>query len=208
MRLYRPWIFAPVLYPGAIFRIRTEEKILLLTFDDGPDPCVTPEVLEIIEKHKIKAVFFCNGSASADYPELITRIKSGGHVIGNHGFRHLNGFLTPSTEYIKNTEQADELTSAVLFRPPYGKMRPSQYNKIRKKYRIMMWDLMTYDFDNSLGKVAALELIKKKIRPGSIIVLHDKKGSIVTGYLDDFIRYCVSEGYGFIIPALNGEQAE
>lgn len=208
MRLYRPWIFAPVFYPGAIFRIKTEEKILSLTFDDGPDPYVTPAVLEIIENHKIRAIFFCSGSTSADHPELMARIKSGGHVIGNHGFRHLNGFLTAPEEYIRNIESADGLTSAVLFRPPYGKISPSQYCKIRKKYRVMLWDLMAYDFDNRPGRENALSVMKKKIRPGSIIVLHDKKGSSVTEYLDEFIRYCFSKGYRFVIPSITGEQAD
>lgn len=208
MRLHRPWFLTPYLYRGAIFRIKTTEKILSLTFDDGPDPSSTTAVLEILERYNIRAIFFCCGRAAADYPELMARTKSGGHIIGNHGFIHIDGFLTSVPNYVENIKLAEKLTSAVLFRPPYGRLRPAQYRKIRTSYRVVMWDLMAYDFDRRAGREEVLNLLKKRIRKGSIIVLHDKQGSTVTGFLEDLIRYCLAEGYRFVIPSFIGEEAD
>jgi peptidoglycan/xylan/chitin deacetylase (PgdA/CDA1 family) len=200
MRLFRPSLFTVRLFPEALFREKTTEKVLYLTFDDGPDIKSTNLLLDILEKHKTIAVFFCSGKAASQNRNLIERIKSGGHLIGNHGYAHLNGFLTSKHKYLEDMERAGEFTSVTLFRPPYGRLRLSQYRAIIKKYRIIMWDIMPYDFDKRFGGVRSLAILKKMIRPGSVIVLHDKPESSANEFLEEFILFALREGYTFDIP--------
>jgi peptidoglycan/xylan/chitin deacetylase (PgdA/CDA1 family) len=208
MRLIRPWFFAAYFLPAACFRIKTTEKVLCLTFDDGPDPDSTLPLLNIIEKFNIRAVFFCSGNSAMKYPEIVLKIKSGGHIIGNHCFNHLDGYKTSTKRYIENVMAADPFTSDKLFRPPYGRLRPLQYRKLTKTYKIIMWDLLAYDFDKSLGKEKSMNIMKKKIRKGSIIVFHDKPDSTVHEFLEEFIIYCLSQGYRFDLPAFLHEPAD
>jgi peptidoglycan-N-acetylglucosamine deacetylase len=200
MRLFRPGFIAACLYPEAIFRIKTTEKLLYMTFDDGPNPDSTPQLLDILDQYNIKAVFFCDGRAAEKYPYLINQISSKGHVIGNHGYNHLNGWKTSTEKYTADIEKAAPTTSGSLFRPPYGRLRFGQYRKLKKKYRIVFWDIMPYDFDTSFGSENSLKILKSKIRPGSVIVLHDNPNSAANSILKEFIAYAVDEGYRFEIP--------
>ena len=200
MRFFRPWFFCVQLYPEAVFRIKTIEKILCLTFDDGPDPLSTVTLLEILDKFSIKALFFCDGRKAFKYRELISLIKSAGHIIGNHGYNHPDGLFTSGKKYLEDIKLADSLTSDKLFRPPYGRMRRGQYLKIRTDYRIIMWDLMPYDFDKKFGSERSLEILKKKIRPGSVIVLHDTSAGTTLEFIEDFISYSITAGYRFDLP--------
>jgi peptidoglycan/xylan/chitin deacetylase (PgdA/CDA1 family) len=186
------------LYPEAIFRIKTNEKHLLLTFDDGPDPASTPLILEILSKYHVRAIFFFTGLKAERYPDLTEKLRSAGHIIGNHGYSHLSGWKTSKSNYIADVERADGLTSPDLFRPPYGSLTRGQYKSLKEKYKIIFWDLMPYDFDTSFSARNALSILKEKIRPGSIIVLHDSPLSYGPGLLDEFIGYAMSEGYGFV----------
>ncbi len=197
MRLFRPGFFACCLYPGAIFRIKTTEKLLCLTFDDGPNPDSTPQLLDILDQHQIKAVFFCDGRAAEKYPDLINQISSKGHIIGNHSYNHLNGWKTSTEKYVDDIDKAAALTSGSLFRPPYGRLRFEQYRKLKKKYKIVFWDLMPYDFDDSFGAENSLKILKSKIRPGSVIVLHDNPNSVAIKILEEFLTFAVKEGYRF-----------
>lgn len=203
MRLFRPCFFAEWLFPDALFRIKTKGRVLWLTFDDGPDPDSTPKILDILEKHDIKSIFFCNGSAVEKYPGLVELIKAKGHLIGNHGYRHLNGWKTSTSRYIENVNRADTHTSSVFFRPPYGRLRLSQYLKLRKKYKIVFWDLMPYDFDKSFGSDKSLKILIEKLRSGSIIVLHDRPDSTLIKDLGIFIKVAQSQGYTFTIPDIS-----
>jgi peptidoglycan-N-acetylglucosamine deacetylase len=196
MRLIRPGILAGCLYPDALFRVKTTEKILYLTFDDGPDPHSTPYLLDILEKNSIHAFFFCTGSAASDYPDLTGLIRSKGHSIGNHGYNHLNGWRTGTTEYVADVEKASAITSGNIFRPPYGKISLSQ-KKLLKKYKLVFWDLMAYDFDKTFGPEKTLNTLKRKIRPGSIIVLHDTYDSCANTIIQEFLDYASEEGYRF-----------
>lgn len=200
MRLFRPSAISSWIYPDAIFRIRTTEKILYLTFDDGPDPDSTSQLLDILGRYKIKALFFCDGRAAEEYPDLIDKIKSNGHLIGNHGYNHLNGWLTKLKDYIADTEKAASYTSDSIFRPPYGRLRPDQYRKLNETYKIFFWDLMPYDFDTRLGSNISFNILKRKMRKGSIIVLHDKPQSSAITILGKFIDYSLSCGYRFDLP--------
>lgn len=202
MRVFRPCFIARWFYKDALFRIKTSEKILCLTFDDGPDPDSTPQLLDILHKYNIKALFFCNGSAAERYPDLIERITSGSHIIGNHGYLHLNGWGTSLSRYITNVSSAAKLTSPGIFRPSFGHLRFCQYKKLREVYKIVFWDIMAYDFDRSFGGSNSLRVLKKKMRPGSIIVLHDTKNSTLQDFLEEFINYSISKGFRFILPQL------
>ncbi len=197
MRLFRPCFFARWFYPDAIFRIKTTEKVLWLTFDDGPDPVSTPVILDILGKHKVKALFFCSGSAAEKHPDLIELIKSQGHLIGNHGYSHLNGWRTATVNYLTDISRAASETSSSCFRAPFGRLSLSQYWKLKGKYKIIFWDVMPYDFDSSFGHKNTLQILKKKMRSGSIIVLHDTSKSTATLILDDFIRFSINKGYRF-----------
>lgn len=185
------------LYPGTVFRIRTPLKVLFLTFDDGPDPVSTPVILRLLEKHKIKAVFFCNGSKAEKYPELMARIGELGHSTGNHTYSHSNGWRTSLKDYIEDVSKADKYTSADLFRPPYGHLTPAQFRVLKKKYRIVFWDLMPYDFDKSFGSENVIRILKKDIRPGSVIVLHDNPDSKALEILDEFLTFAKEMNYAF-----------
>lgn len=199
MRLFRPGFFVCWLYPEAIFRIKTTEKLLCLTFDDGPNPDSTPQILDILDLYNIKAMFFCDGKAAEKYPDLINQIISKGHVIGNHGYNHLNGWKTSTEKYIADIEKAAAYTSGSLFRPPYGRLRFWQYCKLKRKYKIVFWDIMPYDFDASFGNEKSLQVLKYKIRPGSVILLHDNPNSAAIKILVEFLAFAVDEGYSFEI---------
>ena len=197
MKFFRPWFFQKYFYPDVIYRVRTNEKILYLTFDDGPGPGSTKILLSILEKYGIKSMFFCSGKKVEKYGYLVKLIKDQGHLIGNHGYNHLNGWLTPTKEYIKDIITASKLTPDKIFRPPYGRLRWGQYKRLRKTFRLVFWDLMPYDFDKSFGGASSLRILKSKIRPGSIIVLHDTSSSSCNKILEDFIIYALKSGYGF-----------
>jgi peptidoglycan-N-acetylglucosamine deacetylase len=200
MRLFRPWFLASRIFPEAFFRKDTTEKIIYLTFDDGPDEVSTPLLLDLLSVHNIKALFFCTGRAASQNPDLVNRIKSRGHVIGNHGYSHLNGLYTSKQKYIDDVTMAAEYTSGDLFRPPYGMLRPSQYRELKKSFRIFFWDIMPFDFDRRFGSERSLSVLKRLLRPGSVIVLHDTRNSTVNEFLEDFILYATGEGYVFRLP--------
>jgi peptidoglycan-N-acetylglucosamine deacetylase len=199
MRLFMPGLIASWLFPGAIFRVKTDQKVLYLTFDDGPDPVSTAAILDILEKFKIRATFFCCGSQAEKYPDLIELIKIGGNSIGNHGSEHPDGWKTPDHEYISDIAKADKSTSSIIFRPPYGHIKLKQFRKLRQKYRIFFWDIMPYDFDRRVGGRKSLQILKTRIRRGSIIVLHDNPDSTFPEFLEEFIVYAIQEGYRFDI---------
>jgi peptidoglycan-N-acetylglucosamine deacetylase len=200
MRLFKPCFIARWLYPDAIFRIKTTEKLLYLTFDDGPSPDSTPQLLDILDKHSVKALFFCNGKAAEKYPDLITLMISKGHVIGNHGYNHPDGWKTTWKKYAGDVKHAAHFISSFLFRPPYGRIRIKQYRKVSETYKIVLWDLMPYDFDTSFGSANSLRILKNKIRPGSIIVLHDTPDSCAHKLLDEYITFSISSGFRFGLP--------
>lgn len=206
MRFIRPGFIAQLLYPGAFFRISSVERVLCLTFDDGPDPESTGRFLQILGKLGVKAIFFCSGNSALTHPELMQQIRSDGHVIGNHGYFHIDGFKTSRNEYCNNVNAAAAITSSQLFRPPYGRLRLSQYRTLRNDYLIFLWDIMAYDFDPALSPSDSLSLLKRHIRPGSVIVLHDKPSSSALEYLEEFIIFCNKNGYRFEIPLLPNRQ--
>lgn len=197
MRLFRPGFTAYCLYPEAVFRVKTNDRVLYLTFDDGPDPLSTPPLLDILKRNDVRAVFFCNGEKAEKHSELIKMINESGHIIGNHTYSHFDGWRTGSQVYINNVLRASPFTSGRLFRPPYGHLKLNQYKYLKKDFRIIFWDIMPYDFDAEFGAENSLKVLKDKIRPGSVIVLHDKPTSIAIQFLQEFIVYSKQTGYEF-----------
>lgn len=156
------------------------ENKIYLTFDDGPTPEITEWTLQQLKKYNAKATFFCIGDNIKKYPEIFKKVIEEGHSIGNHTFNHLNGWKTSKKDYLENTKKCQSeissLKSAIcnLFRPPYGKIKPSQSKELRKLgYKIIMWDIISYDFDATISKEKCLENILKNVKSGSIIVFHD-----------------------------------
>jgi peptidoglycan/xylan/chitin deacetylase (PgdA/CDA1 family) len=200
MRLYRPCFLAVRFFSEALFREKTDEKVLYLTFDDGPDLLSTLSILKILAKHTVRAVFFCSGKAASENPDLVLKIRSEVHIVGNHGYNHLDGLFSSKRKYLDDIKEASLFTSDSILRPPYGRLRIGQYRELKKFYRIIMWDVMPFDFDRKLGSNRSLSILKKLVRPGSVIVLHDTPGSTVHKFLEAFIQFAIGEGYRFDIP--------
>ena len=177
------------------------EKAVYLTFDDGPIPEATPFILDTWREHGIKATFFMVGDNVRKYPELFERIKAEGHQVGNHTFNHLGAFKHWTLTYIMNTKKANDLIGAHLFRPPHGLMRWSEYYWLRKKYKIVMWDLVTRDYSKWLTAEEVLDNVKRYARNGSIITFHDSLKSIekLRTALPASIQWLKQEGYAFKI---------
>lgn len=171
------------LYPERIWAFTTATNTVYLTFDDGPIPEITPWVLDELKKHEAKATFFCIGENIQKHPDIFQRILSEGHSVGNHTFNHLNGWKTPTSEYVENVEKAGvEMLdfqnyrdrNSELFRPPYGKITSNQARILQEKgFKIVMWDIISYDFDSTISEEKCLQNVLKNIKSGSIIVFHD-----------------------------------
>ncbi len=161
------------LLPGYVWRIPTSEKVLYLTFDDGPIPEVTPWVLDELASHDAKATFFCIGRNSAAHPDILARIRSEGHGLGNHTWDHPRGRTTPLPAYLENVRRAQEWTNTPAFRPPYGSLTRSQAKVIRRSHRIVLWDVLSRDYDTRLDGAYCSRSVIRHARPGSIVVFHD-----------------------------------
>ncbi|MCD6111768.1 MAG: polysaccharide deacetylase family protein [Bacteroidales bacterium] len=156
-----------------VWKINTEEKKIFLTFDDGPVPEITPKVLKILKDFNVKATFFCVGDNVRKYPEVFNQIIESGHAVGNHTFNHLNSWKTPSKLYLENIKKNEEYFSTNLFRPPYGKLRPYIFKKLKEDYKIILWTILSGDFDNKISNLKCLNNVIDNATNGSIIVFHD-----------------------------------
>lgn len=187
------------LYPKALWRINPEEKVVYLTFDDGPIPEVTPWVLRLLDRYNIKATFFMVGDNVHKFPEEYRMVVEGGHRIGNHTFNHLQGLYTSTQKYIENVDRADAFLHSNLFRPPHGIIRRSQYKELSKRYKIVMWDLVTRDYSFRLYGEDVLANVKRYVRNGSIITFHDslRSYSNLKYALPRSIDWLLEQGYTF-----------
>ena len=148
-------------------------KIIYLTLDDGPVPEITPVVLGLLNERKIKATFFCAGSDVKKYPDLFEEVCNAGHAIGNHTYHHLNGWKTPTAEYVNDVMRCNEFFKTSLFRPPYGKFTLSQYFLLRKQFRFILWSALSGDYNQRISKEQCLRNVINYTKPGSIVVFHD-----------------------------------
>ena len=149
-----------------------------ITFDDGPNPIATPFVLEQLEHYNAKATFFCVGNNVQKYQGIYNSILEQGHSTGNHTFDHLNGWKTESSQYVSNIEKAGKLIGSKLLRPPYGRIKYSQIRKLRKSnkgWKLVMWNLLSADFDNQISPENCLENVLNNIKPGAIVIFHDSQ---------------------------------
>lgn len=185
------------LFRDLIWRIPTNEKTVYLTFDDGPTPGVTDFVLDEMKKHNAKATFFCIGKNVAKHPELFQRIVEEGHAVGNHTMNHLNGWKTDNELYLQDVKLCDDLIKSNLFRPPYGKIKRSQISSLKSQFRIVMWDVMCGDFDEKISAEKCLSRMKKNIRSGSIVVMHDSKQAAekLKDFLSELLKFLQDENY-------------
>jgi len=187
-------------YRSALFCLNINRPALCLTFDDGPHPDSTPEILKILEKYSVRALFFCTGKNAELHPEIIKNIRNCGHITGNHSFSHLDGFCTTTEKYLEDVEKAAGFTSSSLFRPPYGRLRWRQYANLKMKYTVVLWDLMAEDYDPESTGDDITEKILRKIRPGSVIIFHDKPECLAKNCLESFIKGAFRLGYTFVLP--------
>lgn len=165
--------FIQNLFPNFTWRIPTSEHVLYLTFDDGPVPEVTPWVLRQLEKFDAKATFFCVGDNIRKHLDVFKNILDTGHSVGNHTFHHLNGWSTDNIPYFHNVRHCASMIPSVLFRPPYGRLRPKQAQFLQRHYRIVMWDILSGDFDPKISKEQCLSNVLDYAESGSIVVFHD-----------------------------------
>ncbi|MBQ4632403.1 MAG: polysaccharide deacetylase family protein [Prevotella sp.] len=199
MIIEQPAIWMKWLYPRATWRMDKNEKAVYLTFDDGPIPESTPFILETLAKYDAKATFFMVGENVLRYHDLYNRIKEDGHRVGNHTFNHWGGFRHATLKYNANVEQANELIKSNLFRPPHGWMLWQQYFWLGRKYRIVMWDLLTRDYSKWTTSEDVVRTVKRYARNGSIITFHDSLKSIdkLKKALPEVLEWLKNEGYEF-----------
>ncbi len=191
--------FIQALFPRFMWRAETNEKVVHLTFDDGPIPEVTPWVLGQLEQYDAKATFFCVGHNIEKHPDIYRKVVEAGHLTGNHTYNHLDGWTTDNMTYFRNIRKASRLVDSNLFRPPYGHMLPSQAQFLQRHYQVVMWDVLSGDFDPSLDQQLCLDNILRHVRPGSIIVLHDSVKSFakLKFVLPRLLDTLHSQGYTF-----------
>lgn len=200
MLIERPPLLYRLLFPEAIWRIKkNRQKVVFLTFDDGPIPEVTPWVLDTLDKYGVKATFFMVGDNVARHPELYEEVKRRGHSVGNHTMHHLQGMKVTSYRYMHDITEANDLIDSPLFRPPHGLLRWKQARAIKDRYNIVMYDLVTRDYSKKLTPEKVLGNVRRFARNGSIIVFHDslKAEKNMKAVLPQAIEWLRSRGYSF-----------
>jgi len=175
------------------------EKTVYLTFDDGPTPEVTEWVLEQLDAYGAKATFFCLGCNVKKQPEIFKKIGAAGHAVGNHSYSHMKGFRSSVSRYVADVDRASELIDSKLFRPPYGRILPGQVRKLRERYRIIMWSVLSVDYDRKVNGRQVVRNVLENVRPGSIIVFHDSVKASKNLYhaLPEVLEQMASDGYRF-----------
>lgn len=203
MNCYDPRVRLPGFFTSfftdAVWRFKEAGQAVYLTFDDGPIPEVTPWVIDLLEKEEIKATFFCVGENVQKHPDVYQQILDAGHSVGNHTFSHLQGIKQVDQEYFSNIEKAERFINSDLFRPPHGLLKASQYNYLKKKYRMIMWDLITCDYDYSIKPEKVVKNVKDFVRPGSIVTFHDSQKAKfnLMNALPPSIKWMKDQGYCF-----------
>lgn len=196
-----------ILFPRYIWRIKTTEKKIYLTFDDGPIPEVTEWVLEQLAQFNAKATFFCVGENTIKHPEIFKKIINDGHEVANHTQNHLKGWKTENKLYLDNFHLCENSIASFkkgksnLFRPPYGQLKRKQADEILKTHKILMWSVLTKDYDANFDEIHCLEKAIKKTRNGSIVLFHDsfKAQKNLQYVLPKYLEHFSNKGYRFEI---------
>ncbi len=194
------------IYPRAVWNGSRQEKVLYLTFDDGPVPGATDRVLDILMDYQVKATFFCVGDNITKFPELFKRIIREGHGIGNHTMNHINAWAHPADDYIDNITRCEKEMRKYkpelfpfLFRPPYGKITPAIGRQVTRKGQLIMWDVLSYDFSDRLSPGKCLEGTIRNTRNGSVVLFHDseKTRKKINFLISQYISYFAQRNYQF-----------
>ncbi|KAB1069681.1 polysaccharide deacetylase family protein [Tamlana haliotis] len=196
------------MFPNYIWDIATSDKTIYLTFDDGPTPEITNWTLDLLKKHQAQATFFCIGNNIQKYPEIFQDILEAGHTIGNHTFNHVKGWQTKTEDYITEVLKTQAIidsetqnnTMTKLFRPPHGRIKNSQAKRLlADQYKIIMWDVLSFDWDKSISEETCLNKVLSKASNGSIIVFHDslKAAKNMQYALPKVLEYYSQKGYTF-----------
>lgn len=202
-----PWLLKK-LYPGCTWHMPSREKIIYLTFDDGPHPTITPYALDVLQQYQAKATFFCIGKNIVENPAIYRRILNEGHRTGNHTHNHFNGWKVKNDQYINNIIEAAKYIDSNLFRPPYGRITQFQikilsgiaaYKGSGRNFKIIMWDVLSGDFDQSLSAETCTLNVLNKTRPGSIVVFHDSEKAFprMEKALPAMLEYFSKKGFRF-----------
>ena len=196
-----PW-WLKKLYTECVWDIQPKNKTLYLSFDDGPHPVITPFILNMLKQYNAKATFFCIGENVQKYPDVYCQIIEEGHLTGNHTQHHISGWASNDEDYVRNITEADAQIHSNLFRPPYGRIKKSQIRLLKQRYphiKIVMWNILTGDWDENLKPAECFERIKQKISDGDIIVFHDtdKAFARLEYSLPRLLEYFSQMGYQF-----------
>jgi len=198
-----PWVIKKI-FPSYVWNMPKNEKNIYLSFDDGPHPEITLFVLEELEKYRAEASFFCVGHNVALYPNVYKKILDNGHVVGNHTFNHPNGWETSTKEYLEDVAAASKYIETNLFRPPYGRIKSQQAKGLKKAMnnentRVIMWDVLSLDFDTSFSPQQCLRNVMKNSANGSIVVFHDSEKAFTNlrYSFPEAIKQLAEQGYQF-----------
>lgn len=179
------------------WNINGDTKCVYLTFDDGPTPEVTSWVLDRLDEYQAKGTFFCLGRNVEKYPEIFRELGKRGHSVGNHTYSHMKGYSASNSRYLDDIRMADELIGSKLFRPPYGRILPRQVEVIHPKYKIVMWEVLSVDYNPKVRAERVVRNVIKNVRNGSIVVFHDSKKASKNLYhaLPEVLEYLKKNGY-------------
>jgi peptidoglycan/xylan/chitin deacetylase (PgdA/CDA1 family) len=197
-RVKTPRILKTV-FPEITWDFQDTEPSLYLTFDDGPTPAITTEVLSILARFNAKATFFCIGRNVERNPDVYQQLLTNGHATGNHTYSHLKGWYTPNREYYNDINLAAQFIQSGLYRPAYGMITPVQLRQLGQQYRIVMWNIMSYDFDYSTSPEKCLKNVIRYTSSGSIVVFHDsvKASKKLLFTLPRVLEYYADKGFTF-----------
>lgn len=194
-----PFLLSRIYQRNEIWNVVTDEKVIYLTFDDGPVQEITPWVLEVLEKYHARATFFCVGENVKKNPKIAEQIIKCGHALGNHTFNHLNGWFTSLQDYVNNVRKCNEYFSTNLFRPPYGRIKKSQAEALRNEFVMFFWSVLSGDFDREITPQKCYNNVVQNTRPGSIVVFHDslKAWKNLRMVLPAYLKHFSERGYKF-----------
>ncbi len=194
-RLITGW--AEKLFPGLLCQVKEKPGTIFLTFDDGPTPGLTTEILRLLEEYHVRATFFCIGRQADQHPDLVNEMEQKGHSLGNHSWSHPDGWVTNQSRYAEDIQKAGNIIHTRLFRPPYGRIWPWHIRQLQQKYRIVLWRIMVPDYKAGINTDKVLKKLQRHVRAGDIVVMHDneKARDNILRLLPPFLSYFTRKGY-------------